>query len=201
MIPQPRQQAHPAAPVPAPTRISTRQCKPVQKLNLHTTVQATADTIPTKVAEALKSAHWRKAMTEEINSHFQNHTWDLVNKTNVSNVVGCRWIFTIKRKPDGSIDIYKARLVAKGYNQRPCIDYHDTFSPVVKPATIRIVLSTTVSRDWPLKQVDVTTTFLQEHLHDEVYILQPPGFQDKDNPSAVCKLRKAIYGLKQAPRA
>ncbi|KAL0754264.1 hypothetical protein Bca101_091932 [Brassica carinata] len=195
---------------PAPTvpsqppepRTSKRTPKPVQKLNLHTTVSPPApQTIPTSVAEALKNPYWRKAMIDEINSQLKNHTWDLVNIANASNVVGCRWVFTIKRKADGSIDRYKARLVAKGYNQRPGIDYNDTFSPVVKPATIRTVLSTTVTRNWPLKQLDVTTAFLQGNLDDEVYMAQPTGFQDKDNPTAVCKLRKAIYGLKQASRA
>ncbi|CAA7036575.1 unnamed protein product [Microthlaspi erraticum] len=186
-------------PPPVPIRASTRTRKPVQKLNLHTTITRSPDWIPETVAEALKCPHWRQAMIEEINSHIRNHTWHLVRYTDISNLVGNRWIFTIKRKADGSIDRYKARLVAQGYSQRPGIDYHDTFSPVVKPATIRIVLSTATSRDWPLKQLDVNNAFLQGHLHDEVYMKQPTGFQDKDNPDAVCKLNKAIYGLKQAP--
>ena len=158
-------------------------------------------TIPRSVAEALKSPYWRKAMSEEMESQLKERTWDLTDATNVANVVGCRWVFTIKRKPDDSIDRYKARLVAKGFTQRPGIDYHDTFSPVVKPATIRIVLSTATTRNWPLRQLDVNTAFLQGHLEEEVFMSQPPGFVDKDNPKAVCKLRKAIYGLKQAPRA
>ena len=158
-------------------------------------------TIPLSFAEALKSPYWRKAMSEEMESQLKERTWDLTDATNVVNVVGCRWVFTIKRKPDGSIDRYKARLVAKGFTPRPGIDYHDTFSPVVKPATIRIVLSTTTIRNWPLRQLDVNTTFLQGHLEEEVFMAQPPGFVDEDNPNAVCKLRKAIYGLKQAPKA
>lgn len=140
-------------------------------------------------------------MIDEINSHIRNHTWDLTNSNHVSNVVGCRWMFTIKRKPDGTIDRYKARLVAKGYTQRPGVDYQDTFSPVVKPATIRTVVSTAVTRNWPMRQLDVNNAFLQGHLQEEVYMMQHQGFQDKDNPQAICKLRKAIYGLKQAPRA
>lgn len=123
----------------------------------------------------------------------------------ITNVIDCRWVFTshftIKRHAGGTIEHYKARLVAKGYNQVPGIDYNDTFSPVVTPVAICIVLSTAVTCNWPLKQLDVTTTFLQGHLDDEVYMMQPTGFLDKDNPVAVCKLCKTIYGLKQAPRA
>lgn len=91
------------------------------------------------MAQALKSPHWRKAMSDEYLAQKGHQTWDLVNLTNAANnvnVIGCRWIFTIKRHPDGSIARYKARLVAKGFTQRPGVDYDDTFSPVVKPATI-----------------------------------------------------------------
>ncbi|CAA7042096.1 unnamed protein product [Microthlaspi erraticum] len=199
--PLPAPSPSPPPPAPAPTRTSNRTRKPVQKLNLHTTVSHLTDTIPATVAEALKNPLWRKAMIDEINSHIRNHTWHLVRNIDVDNIVGNMWIFTIKRKPDGSVERYKARIVAKGYNQRPGIDYHETFSPVVKPATIRIVLSTAVSRNWPLQQFDVNNAFLQGRLEDEVYMKQPTGFRDKDNPDAVCKLNKAIYGLKQAPRA
>ena len=191
----------PAAPQQQPTRMSTRNRKPVQKLNLHATVQHPNDTIPTSVAEALKDPRWRAAMQAEIDSLFRNKTYTLVTPEIASNIVGCRWIFTIKRLPNGAVDRFKARLVAKGYHQRPGIDFHDTFSPVVKPATIRQVLSIAVSRQWPLRQLDVNNAFLQGKLEDDVFMTQPPGFQDPSNPTAVCKLHKAIYGLKQAPRA
>lgn len=117
------------------------------------------------------------------------------------NLVGCKWIFRTKRKSDGSIDGFKALLVAKGFHQHPRVDYHDTFNPVVKPTTVRIVLSIAVNRSWTLRQLDVNNAFLQGHLSDDVCMYQPPGFVDKDNPTYVCKLHKAIYGLKQAPRA
>ena len=188
-------------PPPAPTRVSTHQRKPVNKLNLCTTVTPFLDKIPTSVAEALKDPQWRKAMAEEINAQLENRTWDLVSYVVAHNIVMCRWIFTIKRNVDGSVQRYKARLVAKGFSQRPGLDYRDTFSPVVKPATIQLVLSVAVSSNWQMRQFDVNHAFLQGHLTDEVYMMQPPGFVDKDNPTAVCKLRKAVYGLKQAPRA
>ena len=201
--PVPEVQQPQPQPAPPPTRQSTRQRKPVQKLNLHTKVVQTMETPPTTVAQALKSPHWRKAMSDEYEAQIGNHSWDLENLPDDTcfNVVGCKWIFTIKRNPDGTIARYKARPVAKGFTQKPGIDYHDTFSPVVKPATIRIVLSTAVSSNWPIRQLDVNNAFLQGTLKDEVYKAQPPGFISKDNPNAVCRFRKAIYGLKQAPRA
>lgn len=96
---------------------------------------------------------------------------------------------------------FKSRLVAKGFHQRPGINYHDTFSPVIKHASIRLVLGIVVAHDWPLKQLDVNNAFLQGDLHEEVYMTQPPGFINKDKPDNVCRLRKTIYKLKQAPRA
>lgn len=90
-------------------------------------------------------------MNDEFNAPFRNETWELVPSSPSQNLVGCKWVFCIKRQPDGSIDRYKARLVTKGFHQRPGVDYHDTFSPVVKPTTIRIVLSIAVTNSWRLR--------------------------------------------------
>ena len=107
----------------------------------------------------------------------------------------------VKKKADGTLDRYKARLVAKGFKQRYGIDYEDTFSPVVKAATIRVILSLAVSQGWSLRQLDVQNAFLHGILEEDVYMKQPPGYEDKLQPHHICKLDKAIYGLKQAPRA
>jgi histone deacetylase 1/2 len=125
----------------------------------------------------------------------------LVPQPKGKNVIGCKWVYRIKRRANGTIDKYKARLVAKGYKQQYGIDYEDTFSPVVKATTIRLILSIAVSKGWSLRQLDVQNAFLHGVLEEEVYMQQPPRYIDKVHPSYVCKLDKALYGLKQAPRA
>lgn len=117
------------------------------------------------------------------------------------NVIGCKWVYKVKKKANGSIDRYKARLVAKGYKQRYGLDYEDTFNPMVKEATIRLVLSFAVSKGWSLRQLYVQNTFLHGILEEEVYMLQPSGYEDKSKQNLVCRLDKALYGLKQAPCA
>ena len=156
---------------------------------------------PTCVTQAVSHPEWREAMSSELTALMRHGTWDLIPPPINCHPVGCKWVFRVKRKVDGSVDKFKARLVAKGYNQQPGVDYNETFSPVVKPATIRTVLSIAIMNGWPLKQMDVNNAFLHGNLTETVYMMQPPGFKDLSRPDYVCRLRKAIYGLKQAPRA
>jgi hypothetical protein len=140
-------------------------------------------------------------MSAEFDALSRIKTWTLVPWPPDVNIVGSKWIFKTKHRPDGSIDKHKARLVASGFTQQHEIDYGDTFSLVVKPATIRLVLSLVVSRGWSLRQVDVSNAFLHGFLFENVYMQQPPSFEDSRYLSYVCKLQRSLYGLKQSPRA
>jgi hypothetical protein len=116
------------------------------------------------------------------------------------NIIYYKWVFKVKKNSDCTIDRYKARLVAKGFKQHYSIDYEDTFSPVVKFATIRLVLAIAVSRGWALRQLDVKNAFLHGIMEEEVYMQQAPGYEDANAPRHISKLDKALYGFKQAPR-
>lgn len=140
-------------------------------------------------------------MSDEYNAQIENHTFELEPRPPDQHVIDTRWIHTVKFLPNGSVHMYKSRWIARGYTQEYGIDYAETFSPVVKSLTIRLVLHLAITQSWPLKQLDVNNAFLQGTLSDEVYVTQPPGFIDRDRPHHVCRLRKALYGLKQAPRA
>ncbi|WVZ77787.1 hypothetical protein U9M48_025611 [Paspalum notatum var. saurae] len=140
-------------------------------------------------------------MQEEITALQENHTWELVPRPHHRHIVTGKWVFRHKLRADGSLERYKARWVVRGFTQRPGIDFSETFSPVVKPASIRSVLTIAASRSWPVHQLDVKNAFLHGFLDEQVYCLQPAGFVDSTHPDYVCKLGRSLYGLKQAPRA
>lgn len=120
--------------------------------------------------------------------------------TSSMNVVGYRWVYKVKERAHGSIERYKAYFVAKGYNQEQGNDFTNTFSPVVKPTTIRILLSVGLSRRWSIRQLDVKNAVLYGVLTEEVYMSQPPSFIHSSFPHHVYKLHHFIYSLRQAPR-
>jgi hypothetical protein len=115
---------------------------------------------PLTLTEALSDAKWHEAMKEKYSALIQNKTWHLVPPSSNKNIINCKWVYHVKKRAYGFIDRYKARLVAKGFKQRYGIDYEDTFSPVVKIATIRTILAMSVSRGWILRQLDVKNVFL-----------------------------------------
>jgi hypothetical protein len=156
---------------------------------------------PTCFTKAATDPRWRAAMAAEFEALISNGTWTLCPRPLKRHVIHNRWVYKIKQRADGSIDRFKARLVAKGFEQQNGVDYTETFSPVIKPSTIRIILALTVHFDWPIRQLDVSNAFLHGTLMEEVYMEQPKGFVDATNPDFVCKLHKSIYGLKQAPCA
>lgn len=114
-------------------------------------------------------------------------------------VIGSLWVLKTKLKSDGSVECFKARLVAKGYNQLVGVDFKETFSPVIKLGTIRLVLTVALTHGWPIRQLDIKNAFLYGHIKELVYMEHPPGFVDPQFPEHVCFLRLALYGLKQAP--
>lgn len=156
--------------------------------------------VPSSVHSALADPHWRRAM-EEYAALLANHTWDLVPRPKCGNVVTGKWVFTHKRRADGSLERYKARWVLRGFTQRPGVDYDETFSPLVKPATVRTVLTLALSCFWTIHQLDVKNAFLHGTLTETIYCSQPTGFVDTAELEMVCRLNKSLYGLKQAPRA
>jgi hypothetical protein len=165
-----------------------------------TTTASKISPIPSTCRQALKDPNWHAAMLKEFNALLRIGTWSLIPCPAGANVVSGKWIFWHKLNPDGSLSRYKARWVLRGFTQQAGVDYGETFSPVVKPATIRVVLALATSRGWPINQLDIKNAFLHGNLTETVYSQQPLGFIDSALPSHVCRLNKSLYGLKQAPR-
>jgi hypothetical protein len=143
-------------------------------------------------------------MEDEFRSLTNNNTWTLVQRPSNHKVVKNKWVLKVKRKPDGSVDRYKARLVAKGFTQTHGIDYHDTFSPVVKINSFKAVLAVAGQEGLQLDHLNAKTAFLQGDLGEEIYMEQPKMFEQGEERAErhdlVCRLNKPIYGLKQSSR-
>ncbi|GKE49340.1 ribonuclease H-like domain-containing protein [Tanacetum coccineum] len=156
--------------------------KPIDRLSLHT---FSISHVPKNPSHALKDPNWRNAMYDKYNVLVKNGTWLLVLRPAGVNMVRSTWLFKHKFHADGTLSRYKARLVANSSSQQLGVDFDKTFSPVVKPVTIRTVLSLAVSRQWPIHQLDVKNAFLNGDLSKTVYMHQPPGFVDNRYPHHV----------------
>uniref|UniRef100_A0A8R7RGG2 Reverse transcriptase Ty1/copia-type domain-containing protein n=1 Tax=Triticum urartu TaxID=4572 RepID=A0A8R7RGG2_TRIUA len=180
-----------AIPVPIPQnphKMTTRAKRgfgiPARRLNLLAST-STISPVPKTYRSALHDPHWLEAMRSEFDAFKQNDTWELVPRPPSCNVVSGKWLFRHKFHADGSLARYKARWVCGGFSQQPGINYDETFSPVVKPSTIRAILSIATSSLWPIHQLDVKNAFLHGTLTETVYCQQPQGFEDPSFPDHV----------------
>ncbi|KAK1605613.1 hypothetical protein QYE76_029286 [Lolium multiflorum] len=157
---------------------------------------------PLKVNDAIEDPDWLIAMQEELNNFKRNDVWTLMKRPDhCRNVIGTKWVFKNKQDEHGIFIRNKARLVAHGYSQVEGVDFGETFAPVVRLESIRILLAFAAHYGFKIQQMDVKSAFTNGPLHEEVYVKQPPGFVDPHFPDHVFKLNKALYGLKQAPRS
>ncbi|XP_040370262.1 uncharacterized protein LOC112183342 isoform X3 [Rosa chinensis] len=156
---------------------------------------------PKNVKEALNDDEWINAMHDELNQFARNDVWYLVPRLSEFNVIGTKWIFRNKSDEHGNVTRNKARLVAQGYKQVEGLDFDETFAPVARLESVRLLLAIACHLHFTLYQMDVKSAFLNGVLQEEVYVEQPQGFKDPSNPDHVYKLKRALYGLKQAPRA
>lgn len=158
-----------------------------------------AEEAPTSYAEALASPDadkWKAAMASELESHLTIGTWALVERPRDAKVIGCKWVYALKRGEDGKVARYKARLVAQGFRQIPGVDCGETYSPVASMNGIRVLLAISCHLGYDVSQLDIETAYLNGVLEEDVYMEPPAGM--RADGSRVCKLRRSIYGLKQS---
>jgi hypothetical protein len=155
---------------------------------------------PRSVQEAMSEECWRQAMRAEMQAIEANRTWDVSVLPPNHEAIGLKWVFKVKKDPEGNVVKYKARLVAKGYAQRFGVDFDEVFALVARIETVRVLLALAAQGGWEVHHMDVKSAFLNGDLSETMYVQQPPGFVVGDGDK-VLKLKKALYGLKQAPRA
>ncbi|GAU30894.1 hypothetical protein TSUD_381070 [Trifolium subterraneum] len=199
--------------VEAHVRRSYRPATPIRRLldvdaipgNLKTDdgdlvhLESFVDMEPLSYASATKSAVWRKAMEEEVQSIERKNTWELVSLPTGKKPIAVKWVYKVKQKPDETIAKYKAMLVAKEYLQKPAIDFNEIFGPVAMLEIVRLVVAIANHFEYDCVQLDVKSAFHNGKLEEEVYVEQPQGFIVEGKEDHVLKLNKALYGLKQAP--
>ena len=140
-------------------------------------------------------------MKKELDALHKTRTWDLVDLPFGKSAIGCKWVYKIKTRSDGTVDHYKARLVSRGFTYEYGIDYEETFAHVARLSSVKTLIVVSAARKGPLFQMDVKNVFLNGELLEEVYMKLPLGYSHPSGfPHRVCRLRRALYGLKQAPR-
>nr|GEW28032.1 retrovirus-related Pol polyprotein from transposon TNT 1-94 [Tanacetum cinerariifolium] len=155
----------------------------------------------TKDGKVIGDESWIVAMQEELNQFIANDVWELVSQPKNMTIIGTKWVFRNKFDENGNFSGNKARLVSQGYNKQEGIDYDETYAPVARLESIRILLTYACDLDFKLFRMDVKSAFLNGFINEEAYVAQPLGFIDFKKPNHVYKLKKALYGLKQARKA
>ncbi|GJV22574.1 retrovirus-related pol polyprotein from transposon TNT 1-94 [Tanacetum coccineum] len=158
-----------------------------------------ADREPVTYSQAVKDKRWCDAMDNELHALERNGTWTIENLPKDKKALGCKWVYKIKRKSDGTVERFKARLVILGNHQVAGIDYNETFVQVAKMVTVRVLLAVAAAKKWELHQMDVHNAFLRGDLNEEVFMQLPPGLS-VNHPRQAYRLKKSLYGLRQAPR-
>ena len=141
---------------------------------------------------------WEEAIQKELEALCKADTWDVIERPPGKNIVGCKWVFKVKKDSEGRIAKYKSRLIARGFTQVYGVNYTEIFTPVAKLASLRTILAMATHKDWPIEVFDFNSAFLNGELDEEIFMQLPPDLAGFDPRQFVAKLRKAIYGLKQA---
>lgn len=153
---------------------------------------------PAFFEEAINQKVWKDAMEEQIKMIEKNKTWTLVPPNTGRKPIGVKWVYKVKMNPNDTINKHKSQLVVKVYAQLPGVDFGEMFAPVARHETIRLILAMAAQFKWQVMHLDVKFAFLNDILHEEIYVEQPKGFIQKSYHTHVYQLHKALYGLKQA---